>query len=295
MSDPTVFIGSTNRVQKGNAMYEFPANGEVRLRIVFGAGDIALEVRETDRVSVDLKGDGEAGGSLVEQTVVEQRGDEVVVDVPRHTGFLRRTPRLDLRVIVPLGTRVDVRADAADVEATGHLGDTQIKIGSGDLRLERTADVRVQTGSGDVTVGTADGTATLSTGSGDVTCRTLAGPGRVTSGSGDIRIEQANGPLQVNSASGDISVDDAADDVTVDSASGDQHLGRVTQGRVRLNSASGDLHVGVADGTPVWLDVNTLTGSVSSALSGGEPPDDGETAVELRVNTVSGDITLARA
>jgi hypothetical protein len=45
----------------------------------------------------------------------------------------------------------------------------------------------------------------------------------------------------------------------------------------------------------VWLDVNTLSGSVSSALSGGEPPVEGEEAVELRVDTVSGDISLARA
>ncbi|MBA2639134.1 MAG: DUF4097 family beta strand repeat protein [Nocardioidaceae bacterium] len=275
-------------------MYEFHASDKVRLRIEFGSGDIALEASETDRVRIDLTGDGESGGSLVDQTVIEQRGDEVVVDVPRRTGFLRRSPSLDLRVVVPLGTRVDVKADAVDIDATGRLGDTQIKIGSGDLRLDHTADVRVQTGSGDVTLGTADGTATLSTGSGDVTCRALAGLGRVNSGSGDIRIERAGGPLQVNSASGDISIDDAADDVTVDSASGDQHLSRVTRGRVRLNSASGDLHVGVADGTPVWLDVNTLTGSVSSALSGGEPPGDGEAAVELRVNTVSGDISLAR-
>lgn len=275
-------------------MYEFHASDKVRLRIEFGSGDIALEASETDRVRIDLTGDGESGGSLVDQTVIEQRGDEVVVDVPRRTGFLRRSPSLDLRVLVPLGTRVDVKADAVDIDATGRLGDTQIKIGSGDLRLDHTADVRVQTGSGDVTIGTADGTATLSTGSGDVTCRALAGLGRVNSGSGDIRIERADGPLQVNSASGDICIDDAADDVTVDSASGDQHLSRVTRGRVRLNSASGDLHVGVADGTPVWLDVNTLTGSVSSALSGGEPPGDGEAAVELRVNTVSGDISLAR-
>jgi len=275
-------------------MYEFHASDKVRLRIEFGSGDIALEASETDRVRIDLTGDGESGGSLVDQTVIEQRGDEVVVDVPRRTGFLRRSPSLDLRVLVPLGTRVDVKADAVDIDATGRLGDTQIKIGSGDLRLDHTADVRVQTGSGDVNLGTADGTATLSTGSGDVTCRALAGLGRVNSGSGDIRIERADGPLQVNSASGDICIDEAADDVTVDSASGDQHLSRVTRGRVRLNSASGDLHVGVADGTPVWLDVNTLTGSVSSALSGGEPPGDGEAAVELRVNTVSGDISLAR-
>ena len=281
--------------QEGTTMHEFPATAPVRLRVEFGAGDIAIKAEQTDRVTVELRGHDDSGHALVGESIVEQRGDEVVVEVPRRTGFLRRTPQLTLIVTLPEGSRADVRSESADIETTGRLGDTKVKTGSGDVRIEQAADLTVQSGSGDVSIGAADGAATLNAGSGDVTARSIAGPARVSTGSGDIRIERADGPLQANSGSGDIQVDAAASDVTANTASGDQHVSRVERGRVKINSASGDIHVGVVDGTPVWLDVNTLSGTVSSALSGGEPPVDGEDAVEMRVNTVSGDITLARA
>ena len=287
-------MGPMNIHQEGTAMHEFPVTGPVRLRVEFGAGDITLKAQQTDSVTVDLRGSDDTGRGLAAETVIEQRGDEVVVEVPRRTGFLRRSPQLQLAVTLPEGSRVDVRTESADLDATGRLGDTQVKTGSGDTRIEHAADLTVQSGSADVSVGTTDGFATLTAGSGDVTARAIGGPGRVSTGSGDIRVERGNGPLQVNSGSGDIQVDAAEGDVNANTASGDQYINRVVRGRVKVNSASGDIHVGVVDGTPVWLDVNTISGGVSSALSGGEPPVDGEDAVEMRVNTVSGDITLAR-
>lgn len=281
--------------EEGTAMHEFPATGPVRLRVEFGAGDITVRAEPIDRVTVDLRGHDDSGRTLVAETVIEQRGDEVVVEVPRRTGFLRRSPSLRLAVTLPEGSRLDVRSESADLETSGRLGDTQVKTGSGDTRIEHAADTTVQTGSGDVSVGTCDGSATLTAGSGDITVRTIDAPGRVSTGSGDIRVERAVASLQVNSGSGDVQVGAAESDVNANTASGDQYVNRVARGRVKLNSASGDIHVGVVDGSPVWLDVNTLSGSVSSALSDGEPPLEGEDAVEMRVNTVSGDITLARA
>ena len=294
-SDGPTTDHTQNGTQEGTPMHEFPVTGPVRLRVEFGAGHITIRAAETDRVSVDLRGDGDSGEALAAETVVEQRGDEVAVEVPRRTGFLRRSPQLTLNVTLPEGSRVDVRCESADLDATGRLGDTQVKSGSGDTRIERAHELTVQSGSGDVSVGVTDGFATLTAGSGDITARSITGPGRVSTGSGDIRLERADGPLQANSGSGDVQVDAAEGDVTANTASGDQYVRRVARGRIKLTSASGDIHVGVVDGTPVWLDVNTLSGSVTSALSGGEPPVDGEDAVELRVDTVSGDISLARA
>jgi hypothetical protein len=67
----------------------------------------------------------------------------------------------------------------------------QVKADSGDIRIEHAHDVEVQSGSGDVSVGTAEGSATLAAGSSDVTIRAITGPGRVSTGSGDIRVERA--------------------------------------------------------------------------------------------------------
>ncbi len=283
--------------QEGPAMYEFTVTDAPRLRVEVGAGEVVIDARETDQITVDLDADldDDSVRAMVERAQVEQHGDEVVVILPRRSGFIRRTPEIGVRVTVPLQCRIDVRTESGDVTTSGPLGDAQVKTGSGELRIDHASDLRAQSGSGDVIVGTADGTATLTTGSGDVAVRVVGAAARMSTGSGDIRVERSGGPIQVNSGSGDVSVESAESDVNCNTASGDQHLGRVVRGRVRVNSASGDVHVGVVDGTPVWLDVNTLSGSVSSALSGGEPPTEGEDAVELKVNTVSGDIALARA
>ena len=302
MTDPTTEhettpITAQPRHQEGPAMHEFTASDQPRLRVEVGPNDVDIDARDTDQVTVDFDADrdDEATRTLLERATIEQHGDEVVVTLPKRSGFVRRTPKIGVRITVPLGCRVDVRTESGDVTTSGRLGDAQFKTGSGELRIDHAADLRAQSGSGDVTVGTSDGTATLSTGSGDVMSRLLGGSARISTGSGDISVERSDGPVQVNSGSGDVSVDTAESDVTANTASGDQHVGRVARGRVRLNSASGDVHVGVVDGTAVWLDVNTLSGSVSSALSGGEPPTEGEDTVELKVNTVSGDIALARA
>jgi DUF4097 and DUF4098 domain-containing protein YvlB len=83
--------------------------------------------------------------------------------------------------------------------------------------------------------------------------------------------------------------------VSVNTASGDQNIARVAQGRVRCNAASGDIRIGIAEGTAVWLSVNSISGSVRSELDGAAPPEEGEPTVEVRANTVSGDIELVRA
>ena len=52
------------------------------------------------------------------------------------------------------------------------------------------------------------------------------------------------------------------------------------------------MRVGVPAGLPVWTDVSTVTGSVSSDLEGAGQPADGEPFLALRARTVSGDIYL---
>lgn len=257
---------------------EFTITGQARVHVAVGSGDVVVHATETDRVRVELDAPGDDGRSIVAETVLEQRGDEIVVETPRRSGFLRRSPSVDVRLSVPTGTQLEVRTDSADVAATGAIGESRVQSGSGDVRLER-----------------VDGPLQVSTGSGDISVRTPECATKLSSGSGSIEVEQASGPMQLNTASGDIRVGEAADDVTASTASGDQQVDRLGHGKARLSSASGDVVAGVTDGIPVWLDVNTLSGSVSSDLSGSEAPPAGTDYLELRVNTASGDIVLTRA
>jgi len=296
MSDPVTDPPAPGPADHGR---EFETPDPVRLHVEAGSGHVRVEASDTDRTRVRLRpardGD-ETAHDLIARTTVDQRGDQVVVEVPRRgVGFLRRSPALVITVGLPTDSSLEAEADSADVRTTGRLDTVRTKTGSGDVLVAEVGDAHVQTGSGDTQIERADRAVRVQSGSGDVLVRSVEGSCSVGTGSGDVRVDQSAGPVQVKSGSGDVSVGDAADDVSISTASGDHHVGRVRRGQVKVDSASGDVHVGVVDGTAVWLDVNSVTGSVHSALEGGEPPAEGEDSVVLRVTTVSGDISVSRA
>jgi hypothetical protein len=121
---------------------------------------------------------------------------------------------------------------------------------------------------------------------------------------GDVDINVASGDAQldrvqsadVNSASGDVRIDEASGPVEVNTASGDVDLRSVSEGDVKVNSASGDVHIGIASGSRLWVDAQSLSGDTSSELElEGASSDEEGPLVELRVQTMSGDISVRRA
>jgi hypothetical protein len=113
--------------------------------------------------------------------------------------------------------------------------------------------------------------------------------------SGDTQLERVRS-ADVNSASGDVRIDEASGPVEVNTASGDVDLRSVAEGDVKVNSASGDVEVGIASGSRLWVDAQSLSGETSSELElEGSASDDQGPLVELRVQTMSGDISVRRA
>ena len=124
----------------------------------------------------------------------------------------------------------------------------------------------------------------------------IGGDGRVNTASGDVMVRTAGGRLEANSASGDIMVKEALSSVSANSASGDQQVGSVFQDSVNLRSASGDIRVGIKEGSRLFVDARSRSGDVSSELPVSDTPPEGDAPlVELRANTMSGDITIHRA
>jgi DUF4097 and DUF4098 domain-containing protein YvlB len=121
----------------------------------------------------------------------------------------------------------------------------------------------------------------------------------MSSASGDLDIGDVSGDVSLSTASGDIALLEAGASVGVDTASGDVEIGVVRRGRTDIRSASGDVGIGVAAGTAVWLDLNTLSGSTRSDLAmtgnGPDPAPPSGATLELRVQTLSGDIHVRRA
>jgi DUF4097 and DUF4098 domain-containing protein YvlB len=280
-------------------MHRFTTTTPPRLTIEFRAGDIHIDTQDVAETTVELHGRGDDRDSraLVEDTIIDQRGDDIVVLVPKRSlGLFGRSPELRLDITAPTGTRLNVKTGSADVSARGVYGEARVASGSGDVSVEElTGAAHLRAGSGDVHVGSARADITVGTGSGDIRLGTVQAAATLQSGSGDIAVEAAARTLKVQTGSGDIEVARADDDVKAQTGSGDISIGRVSRGRVKAHAASGDLRVGVADGTPAWLDVRTLTGGVSNDLESTDGVGADEQHVRLELNTVSGDIEIARA
>jgi DUF4097 and DUF4098 domain-containing protein YvlB len=197
---------------------------------------------------------------------------------------------------MPAGSRVVVKVGSADVDVNGTVGATKIKSGSGEVALEVLDDVAViDTGSGDIRIDDARGELRIRSGSGDISVGSCGSTAAVSTGSGDVHLTRAAGPLVVKTGSGDLEVVESTGDVTMTTGSGDTVIRTARRGRISSKGASGDVRIGIPDGTPVWTDIRTVSGRLSSSVEGVGEPEPGADSIELRATTVSGDVVLVPA
>lgn len=231
--------------------------------------DVVVET--VDGEETVITADGEE--RLVENLVVEQRGDRVVVELrgrkPRGItveigNWVFGGNELRIRARVPHGTAASLAGASADMKLTGRYGSLESKTASGDLVLrgevERDANIKTV--------------------------------------SGDAKLDRVGGNLTVQTVSGDVYVDHAHASVTAKSVSGDLRIRAAYGGEASFTSVSGDVEVGVAAGTNLDVDANSVSGDLSSDVPLGADPsglhDDGPT-LRVRGKTVSGDFKVVRA
>ncbi|HWG55441.1 MAG TPA: DUF4097 family beta strand repeat-containing protein [Gaiellaceae bacterium] len=269
-------------------MGRFPTQ-RARLSVRNPGGDVRVETADVAETTVELVplDDSDATRAAIDKAHVEARGDEVVVEIESRRGWsiaigewsLGRSPKVGVRITCPYGSDLDVKTAAADVTASGRVGDTAVQTASGSVEL--------------VHVG---GSLTLRTASGDVTVERVDGRATVQGVSGDIELGSVGGDLTVNAVSGDVTVGDAGGDLSVTTVSGDQAVRAAGPGDVRLKAVSGDVEVLLRQGLRIRLDVNSVSGTISSELEVGDAPAAAERPeADLRVRTVSGDVRIGRA
>jgi DUF4097 and DUF4098 domain-containing protein YvlB len=273
------------------AMHTFETPSPVDLRVELWSGRVDVTAEDTQTTTVELRGDPE----LIDSAKVEQRGNEIVVLMPKiKSGLFRRSAEVEAEIVVPKQSNARIETASADVRTHGELGRVDVSSGSGDVEVDEAAQAGVRTGSGDITIRAVHGDCNTKSGSAEVSLGKVGGKCDVLSGSGDVVIDEVVGSLKVKAGSGDIVLKSCGDGVDAMAGSGDLLLRRVERGRVKVKSGSGDITVGVADGTAAYLDIMTVTGDVSSELDGSEAPGDGELTAEIFVQTGSGDVVLQR-
>jgi hypothetical protein len=260
----------------------------IDLYVENGRGLVDVTATDTIETTVRITGD------RAEEFDVRDLGDRIaIIAPPRSGGFLGKAPRAEIVVEVPVASALHAKVGSSDVVTHGRFADTRVDSGSGDVTLDIVeGDAVLQSGSGDLVVEHLVGEAHLKSGSGDVLVRHAESSLVVTTGSGDVRVDAARDDLAVKTGSGDARVLSLGSEAVFTTGSGDLVVDEVAAGRITAKTASGDVRIGVVAGTPVWTDVRTASGRLTSTLAGtGEPAPD-QPYLEVRATTASGDVTL---
>ena len=264
----------------------FNTPGPTQLFVELGSGRLTAAATDSTESSVEVR------GPRAEEFVISYDGKRLSVIAP-HGRFFGRGDSHDVRVQLPSGSELVTKMGSADTSTSGTLGLLALKSGSGDIEIERAeGPVVIESGSGDIKGLEFAADVRIKSGSGDIEVREVRGKTGISTGSGDVSLGTVHSSTVIKTGSGDLQVNRSEADVSLTTASGDLTIGAAPRGRVTAKNVSGDVRVGIPTGTPVWTDINTVTGAVRNNLASVGKPGKDQDYVELRASTVSGDVHL---
>ena len=254
----------------------FATNEPLRITVEIPAGHVEVEGIETGETRVEVERIGHDSDTSKVEVDLRDGGRHLVV-----RAAIERFRNAKYRVTIRTHAGSDLRIEtaSADVRLPGAFGNVDVHSASGDIEA---AEVR--------------GTATLRSASGHVALEEAQGDAELHSTSGRVRLGRAQGRAEINSVSGDVAVDEALAGVNARSVSGDIRVGSVANGTVTLYSVSGDVEIGIAVGAKAFIDAHSMSGRMRSDLEVSDSPAaPGDPDVEIRANTMSGDVTIRRS
>jgi hypothetical protein len=261
------------------------------VRITAGdRGDTDVEIRPSD-------GSHEPDVRAAEQTRVEYSAGRLLVKAPRQRSLslFGKPGSVDVTIGLPAGSRVYGDASVAAFHCAGRLGECRVKTAAGDIRLEHTGPLELNTGAGAIVVDRVTGPAEVTTGSGRVRLREVDGTAVIKNSNGDSWVGEVAGDLRVNSANGSISVDHANAGINATTANGDVRIGGITRGSASLKTSFGEIEVGIQAGTAARLDVHTQFGRIQNHLDASDSPGPSDQTAEVSARTSYGDIVIRRS
>ena len=252
--------------------------------------DTVVDVRPTDDMD-------ESDIKAAKQIRVDYSNGTLTISGPkmRAFDFSRKSRSADVTVELPTGSRVSAEVQAGAFYGTGQLGQARLKTAAGNVSLDRTGPLRINTSVGQVSVDGVAGDADVTTASGRIRLGPVDGTVTAKNSNGDTTIESAGDQVQVRAANGDITVEHAGAGVDAKTSNGAIRIGEVVRGSVVLESAIGDLRIGIAKGTAAWLDVKTSFGHVRNQLETSDSPGESKETVEVRGHTAFGEIVIHRS
>lgn len=271
--------------------YTFDTDEPIELILEAGAGIAIIDAVDTSQTQVRIS------GKDADRFTVEHRGRQVKISSLRRwfVGLDLGSHAVQIEVTLPSGSDVNAKVGSTNLSTAGVLELTTIKSGSGDVSIDTTSRLDLYSGSGEVRAQWVTAGGNIRTGSSSVTIDRTAGALSLVSGSGDLSVRQLAGELTTKTGSGDLTVHELSGSAHLASASGDIRVNRMADGYLRARTASGDVSLTAAADTPVWTDVSTAGGNMTSRLEHLGEPAEGQNFVEWYVRSASGDVDLQHA
>lgn len=281
-------------------MPTFDTPEPISVTIELSVGDVQLTASERTDTTVEVRPSDDSDESDVkaaQQTRVEYANGTLLVTGPkaRMFDFSRTTRSVDVVIELPIGSRVSADTSVGDVRGTGRLGECRFKTSTGNIRLDDTGPLHLDTSGGHITVKGVAGNAEITTGTGRIRIGEVGGNAVIKNSNGNTDLDAVTGDARVRAANGDISVGRAAGGVDAKTSNGGIRIGEAVRGSVALETAMGDFEVGIAAGTAAWLEVHTGFGRVRNLLEDATGPEQSDETVEVRAHTSYGDITIRRS
>lgn len=280
-------IFSSSAAWAANRSFEKTVDADLRGRVDISNVAGLVEITGWDKPQVQVIGSLGEHVTRVDVTSTQGRTSIRVV-LPRNA----RRGEAKLRILVPEESQIQLSAVSADVTSKKMLGAQRLKTVSGDISLDLNRDE-----------------AELNTVSGDVSVRGVSKPTRlrIETVSGDVRLDKGAGDLEATTVSGDVNAElKPATQVRVRTTSGDIRVNSqlTAKAEVDVETVSGDVNVETGPTNGFRYDMSSFSGDIDTCfdaevISGRGPGSrsngelkKGESQAELRLKSLSGDITV---
>jgi Toastrack DUF4097 len=200
-----------------------------------------------------------------------------------------------ITIDLPAGSSLAAYLAHSSVQADGPVGQCELHLASGQVRLDRIDALQASIASGEVAVGHIAGRANIDGGAFTMRIGEVSGAVGLSSSGGQAWIGHASAGLDLSSGSGDFDIDRADGGITATTASGVIRVGRMTHGQAKLMNGSGNIEVGIGEGAAASIDASSERGAVHDFVSPQRTADPSADQVMVHARTRHGDIIIQRA
>jgi len=154
------------------------------------------------------------------------------------------TKAVNLTVFVPKTIELKVDDGSGEISIDNILGNINTDDGSGNITIMNVqGDLNIDDGSGKLTFNDINGNIEIEDGSGDITIKNAAGNVFIDDNSGDIRLEEIHGKVNIEDGSGLIRVRGALGDVIISDGSGSIRVDDIEKDVIIRRAGSGGVTI----------------------------------------------------